>query len=57
MAANTTRHQSTPEHLVIKGPDVGYDGRSHLGVAIDADHLPTPSAEDLSDTGRAAKEL
>ena len=53
--ANTTRHQSTPEHIVIEGPDIGYDGRSHLGVAIDADHRPTPIAEDLTNTARAAK--
>ena len=44
-----------PEHLVIEGPDIGYDGRSHLGVAIDADHLPTPIAEDLTNTARAAE--
>ena len=56
-AANTTRHQVPPEHLVIEGPDIGYERRLHLGVTIDTNHLPTLSAEHLSNTGSTAKYL
>ena len=55
--ANATRHHNTPEHIVIKGSNVGYDGRLHLGVAVDANHLPAPSAKDLANTARATEEF
>ena len=45
------------QHRVIEGPDIGYDRRLHLGVTIDTNHLPTLSAEDLSNTGSTAKYL
>ena len=46
-----------PDHLAIEGPDVGYDGRLHLGVAIDANHLPAPGAKDLPNTARSTEEF
>ena len=45
------------QHRVIEGPDIGYDRRLHLGVTIDTNHLPTLSAEHLSNTGSTAKYL
>ena len=45
------------QHRVIEGPDIGYDRRLHPGVTIDTNHLPTLSAEHLSNTGSTAKYL
>ena len=44
-----------PEHLIIEGPDVGYDGRLHLGVAVDANDFPSPRSEDIAYATSAAE--